>query len=286
MSTDATGTATAPAAVLDSGTAAPAQVPDKGDFEGRLRQGGDFAVEQVKNAQREATRLQAKYKDIDPVIDAVGGGDALMNHLRRLNTLVSNPAMRTVIEQFETTGTVPAKQNGATRPTPAGADDADDDSFEEPWTRDLAALRQENATLRADLNSVRGERGVEKVRDNLTKFVEEFPLGDDDRKALADALVDQARKWSTSAQGLEVLKNTSDYTTFRTLALGKLPTDAIERAVLARKQVAASRRTAAATDVPSGVRTQAREAPADMTGAQAFEEACREFGLDPRKPLV
>src|SRR3990172_3409635 len=163
---------TAPEAVPQPGTEPAKTVPEKGDFEGRLRQGGDFAVEQVKAAQREVTRLQAKYKEIDPVIDAVNGSENLLNHLRRLNTLVSNPAMRAVITEFEQTGTVP--QKGA---KPNGREAADDDdAFEEPWTRDLRALREENAALRADVNLVRGERGVEKVHVFFDKLFEEFPL--------------------------------------------------------------------------------------------------------------
>ena len=279
MSTD-TGT-TAPAAVPQPGTEVAQTVPEKGDFEGRLRQGGDFAVEQVKAAQREVTRLQAKYKEIDPVIDAVNGSENLLNHLRRLNTLVSNPAMRAVITEFEQTGTVPskaAKSNGRDA-------DADDDDFEEPWTRDLRALREENAALRADMNSVRGERGVEKVQGFFGKFFEEFPLQEDDRKTLAEALGDQAKKWSTDLQGLNVLRNL-DYTTFRSLALGKLSKEqiyAIADQERLRKQGA---RAAAATDVPSRMRTQAQEEPTALDPKDAFIQACREVGVDPYRPLV
>jgi hypothetical protein len=283
--TDASAT-TNPAAVPDPGTA-PAAVPasDRGDFDARIRSDPTFALEQVKNAQREVARLQGKFsKDIEQLIDAAGGPEALPGHLQRLNNLLSNPAMRAVVMGYESTGVVPSQPSKPNGKGTAPAPDDDDDSFEEPWTQELRTLREENASLRADVNVVRGERGVEKVRGFFTSFFEEFPLAEEDRKTLVTALEDQAKKWAGDPQGLNVLK-VMDMPTFRSFALGKLTKDQIQRAMLADQQAAASRRMAAATDVPSRVRTQAREEPAGLSPSDAFIQACREEGIDPRAPL-
>jgi len=275
---------TAPAATVPSDGTVDAGVvqPNPGDFDARVRQGGDFALEQVKNAQRELSRIKSKIGGVEPVVDAVGGSEALMAHLRRLNTLVSNPTMRSTIEEFERTGQLPVvKPNGR----PNGAAEQDDD-FEEPWTRDLSKSQQEIASLRAELTSLRGERGVEKVRENLTKFYEEFQLDDSDRSEHTEALIKQAQQWGQTAQGIEALKNTQDYTTFRTLALGKLNKEALWKARDREAQAVAGRRAAAATDVPSRIRTQANEQSGSLSPADAFIQACREVGHDPHRPLV
>ncbi len=277
---------TEPAASVPDGTQANGAVQDnKGDFEARLRQGGDFAIEEVKKAQRELSRLQQKVgKEVEQVVDAVGGKDALMAHLRRLNTLVSDPNMKMVIEQYERTGQLPKTLNGNGKPT---ASIPTEDDFEEPWTPALREAQQQVEALRAELSSLRGERGVETVRANLAKFREEFPLDDADWADLNQALIQQAQQWGTTAQGLQALKNTSDYTTFRALALGKLTKDQLWKARSREEQLRAGNRAAAATDSPSGVTTQARgDQSAPLSVKDAFIQACKDVGHDPWKPLL
>ena len=235
----------------------------------------------MQKAQRELSRLQTKVgKEVEQVVDAVGGKDALMAHLRRLNTLVSDPNMRSVIEQYERTGKLP---------TPQASNQRVDDSaeFEEPWTADVRSTQQELATLRSELSSLRGERGVEKVRENLTKFREEFPLDDNDWSELTTNLIETAQQWGTTAQGIKALKNTSDYATFRSLALGRLTKDQLRKAYAREDQIRAGQRAAAATDSPSGVTTQARGDKANpLSPKDAFIKACKESGVDPWKPLI
>lgn len=274
---------TTPAMDVPAGDAGAGAVQaDKGDFDARIRQGGDFALEQVKAAQRELSRVKSKVGSVEPIVDAVGGAEALKQHLVRLNTLVSNPHMRALVEEFERTGVAPtAKAIRAAQNAPA-----DDDEFEEPWTRDLNRSQSEVASLRAELNSLRGERGVEKVQGFFSKLDEEFPLDPADRAELADALASQAKSWAADPNGgLNVLKN-MDYTTFRALALGKLSKEQIGKAYAREQQAAAGRRAAAATDVPSRIKTQANEGPAGMSPAEAFIAACREVGHDPYRPLT
>ena len=275
------GSVTAPDAAVPEGTAAtePVQAPAApGDFDARLRQGGDFAVEQVKNAQRELSRMKTKFKELDQVVDALGGSEVLLGHLRRLNTLVSNPAMRHNIEEFERTGQVSSRSNSR-------ADTMPDDEIEEPWTSDLQRNQQEVASLRAELNSLRGERGVEKVQGFFKTFYDEFPLADDARQQLSEGLQEQAKKWAVDPNGLNVLKS-MDYQTFRALALGKLTKEQLWTARAREEEIRRGARSAAATDSPSGVRTQANEEPARLSPKDAFIQACREFGHNPYRPLI
>ena len=270
---------TDPATTVPEGTVEPAPVQaNPGDFDARVRQGGDFALDQVKNAQRELSRMKGKFKDLEQIVDAVGGSEQLLGHLRRLNTLVSNPDMRGAIERFEQTGQLSAKPS-------KDADDDDADEIEEPWTRDLSKSQQEVAALRAELNALRGERGVEKVQGFFKTFYDEFPLADDSRTKLAEQLEKQARQWAGDAQGLNVLKS-MDYQTFRALALGKLTKDEIWAARTREDELRRGAKASAATDVPSGVRTQAKEVPATLSPHDAFIQACREFGHDPYRPLL
>ena len=103
---------------------------------------------------------------------------------------------------------------------------------------------------------------------------------------LAESLATQAKQWAGDPNGgLNVLKN-MDYTTFRALALGKLPKEALWKARDRETQATSTRRAAAATDVPSRVRTQAANGAAEMSPAEAFIQACRETGHDPHRPLA
>lgn len=218
---------TEPATTVPSdGTVQPAAVqPNPGDFDARVRQGGDFALEQVKAAQRELSKMKTKLGGVEPIVDAVGGAEALTGHLRRLNAVVSNPAMRSLVEEFERTGVAP------TAKAVAKAQHADvDDSYEEPWDAALNVRTQEIASLRAELNSLRGERGVEKVQNFFKSFEANYPLDDEARQHLTETLAKQAQQWANDPQGLNVLKN-MNYETFESLALGKLGKDRVRQAV-------------------------------------------------------
>lgn len=284
MSSEAVVTSDA-ASVPSDGTPAAQPVQDtKGDFEQRVKTDPEFALAQVKEAQRRLTQYQTKFgKDVEQVVDAVGGKDALMGHLRRLNTIVSNPAMRQLVEEFERTGTLPTRAavNQANNTATADADD-----YEEPWTRDLRQSQQEVASLRAELNSLRGERGVEKVRGLLQEFETSMGLTPEESADLREKLIEHANHWGQNEQGLQVLKS-MDKPTFRSLALGKLSDETIEAAALRRAEARRNQRSAAATDSPSGVRTQARPEPATgLSPKDAFIKACQDIGQDPWKPLV
>jgi uncharacterized protein YjiS (DUF1127 family) len=245
------------------------------EFTSKLKAGGDFAVEQVKAAQRELSRMKAKLGSVESVVDAVGGSEALMGHLRRLNGLVSNPKMRDLVEQFERTGDVTVQANGAATPT---------EEFEEPWDPKIKPIVSEVSTLKAELGKLRGERGVEKVRGFFQGFFDEFPLPADDRKAMAAKLLEQTKQWATTEQGRQALEGMNDQT-FRSLALNSLTKEQIRSALRQEEQALQARKAAAATDSPArGTTGQAKAVPGSVL--DAFKQAARELGIDEHGTLL
>jgi hypothetical protein len=278
--------AEAAGAVADSAAAEPAADPQgvqpgpvsaKGpdEFTAKIRQGGDFAEKAVKDAQRELSRMKSKLGSVEQVVDAVGGSEPLLAHLRRLNTLVSNPKMREMVEHFEKTGEIAVPRNGAAEPT---------EEFEEPWDGKIKPIVNEVSTLKAELGKLRGERGVDKVRGFFQEFRNEFPLPDEDFKSLTAAMLEQSRQWSTTEQGRAALEG-MNAETFRSLALSKLTKDQIRSALHQEEQALQARKAAAATDSPARGST-GRQRPEAMSVKDAFEQAARELGIDPRAPLL
>lgn len=253
-----------------------AQVPEPDEFTAKVRAGGDFAEQQVKAAQRELSRMKGKLGAVEPLVDAVGGTEPLMGHLRRLNTLVSNPKMREAIEHFEKTGELPAglKTNGAETT----------EVFKEPWDDAVEPVKSELSTVKAELAQLRGERGVEKVRGYFQEFRNEFPLPDEDFKSLVTAMTEQSKQWATTEQGRAALAG-MNAETFRSLALSKLTKEQIRAAVLREDEAKRAQKAAAATESPSRGRT-GQERSAASSVLDAFNQAARELGIDPRAPLL
>lgn len=248
----------------------PAPVSDKGpdEFTAKVAAGGEFAVEQVKAAQRELSRMKGKLGPVEQVVDAVGGAEALMGHLRRLNTIVSNPKMRELVEKFEQTGEIAVTGSGAAQPT---------DALEEPWDPAIKPIASEVSTLKAELGKLRGERGVEKVRGFFQEFREEFPLPEDDFKSLAGSMLEQARQWSSTEQGRTALEG-MNAETFRSLALSKLTKDQIRSALRAEDDRRQAAKATAATDSPARG-TQGKQRPEPTSILSAFEQAYKELNL-------
>lgn len=247
------------------------------EFTAKVMQGGDFAVEQVKAAQRELSRMKSKLGQVEQVVDAIGGSDALISNLRRLNALVSNPKGRELIEHFEKTGEFPAslKTNGAAEPT---------DEFEEPWDKNIKPVETKVSALETELRQLRGERGVEKVQGFFKSFFEEYPLPDEDKQQLAVAMRNQAQQWAQTPQGINLL-NSMDAQTFNSLALSKLTKAQIRSALLREEESKRQQKAALATDVPSRG-TTGKERATTQSPVEAYNQACRELGVDPNRPLL
>jgi hypothetical protein len=247
------------------------------EFTARVKADPKFAVDQVKAAQRELSRMKTKLGQVEGVVDAIGGPQALMAHLQRLNALVSNPKGRDLVEHFEKTGEFPSalRTNGAAEPT---------DPIREPWDDSVDPIKQEVGTLKAELGKLRGERGVEKVRGFFQEFRAEFPLPDEDFKALASAMLDQSKQWSTTEQGRAALE-AMNAETFRSLALSKLTKSQLKAALAREDEALRERKAAAATEVPSRSTTGKRATEVSSV-LDAFKEAARELGIDPRAPLI
>lgn len=242
----------------------------------RLRTDPDFAVQEAKKAQAEVRRVKQKLGSVEQVVDAVGGADALLGHLRRLNTIVSNPAMRTLVEQFEQTGTLPA--------IPKNGEAKEAEEFEEPWDKSVRQkvdpVAQELQSLKAEVSRLRGDNGVKKVQEFFREFRKEFDLPDEEWADFTDKMGQQAKQWAGNPQGLTVLE-TLDYQNFRALGLGKLTKPQIKAALEREAQASRAEKAALATDSPSRVGTTGREKPVGMSPLEAFLEGCRREGVAP-----
>jgi hypothetical protein len=282
MSEAAVESVASPPAVEPQEDRAPeAQVPSESVSEGnpdvftaRVREDPDFAVEQVKNAQREVSRMKTKLGPVEQLVDAVGGPDVLEGALRRFNAILNNPAMARMIQEYEQTGNVPTAGRVA-----AEASDDDADDYEEPWDKSVRPVAQELQSLKGELSKLRGERGVEKVQGFFREFRDEFPLGGDEWQEFTTAMAKQARDWANSEQGLSVIDGMT-YQTFRSLGLAKLSKEQMKAAFDREAQQRSEAKAASATDGPSGIGTTGRESPAEFQSAHdAFLEACKREGI-------
>jgi hypothetical protein len=283
--TDDTGVVTNPSADAvvpsDDGKGGGAE-PSRGDYDARLRSDPDFALAEVKKAQRELHQYQSKFKELEPVVNALGGSEEVMGHLRRWNAALSNAEMQEIITKFEQTGSLPP----GLRKSIADSDGADDPDMDDPWTKELRERDNLLQALQSEVRSLRSERGVEKVRGFFDKFGDEYNLSDEMKQDLGDEMSKLADGWAKDPNGLNVLKS-MNYETFASLALGKLGKDRLREAMLRGGDSAADQRASAATDGPGGVRTSAKGGePAELSPVDAFKQACREFGWDPNKPLA
>lgn len=258
----------------------PEPVSDAGgedEFTAKVRAGGDFAVQQVKAAQRELSRKQARLGGFEEIAERVGNAEVVKGHLQRLARISTNPQLLALVEQYEQTGQLPNAllKNGAEeKPT----------EYEDPWDQSIKPVAGKVSALEAELTALRAERGVEKVRGYFKDFFDEFSLDPEDQKDLTAAMTQQVQEWTKTPDGRRAL-DVMNPRTFRSLALDKLTKEQLRSAVLREEEARRQQRSAAATDVPARGAT-GKDRPQAPNPAAAFEQICRELGVDPNKPLL
>jgi hypothetical protein len=237
----------------------PGGSPEPYDQDAVIREGGDPAVKQYKDAQRavsRATSQLAKYKALDPFIDQFGGGQGIVDELTRWYTLRANPRMAKLVDQFEQTG-VP--------PTDAG-------EYEEPTEEDPrdAKIRE----LESTVNRLEGRVGKQDMRQHFVRLQEEFAA---DWEELLPKLEEQLQQWERNPQQRSILNNLT-YDTLQMVALKTLYGDPEARAKRGQRdyQRLVDLKKARATEEPSRTATTGQEPRVRKQHPNALE-ALQEF---------
>jgi len=220
-----------------------------GDYLERIRGDSEFAVSEIRNKDRAVTnanqekkRLHDRFVELDPFMDQLGGGSGVLRHLNRLNLLVQNPAMKKMIERFESTGAIPTVDDYL----------ESTETTDQPDTKDLKIQELEQR-----LNATDARIGQQDLTSYFGRLKEEFA---DDWDELQPQLDEQFANWRNDPSAQKLLGSIS-YDALQMIAVKKLygtPEGRAKRAVRDARKLVEARR-AKATDVPSGVATTGTE---------------------------
>lgn len=168
-------------------TGATSAQPDPGDYEARLRAGGDFAVEENKKIASEKDRINGELsslrKELGGVMDLVkqGHGSEIAGLANAALRLAQHPEYAEVVQAATTpTGPIPAR-------TVAKAD-PDEDEYVDPLESKLEETRAEIARLEQLVSSKSHQataREAEKsIEANFTKAFDGYDLLPEQREAM------------------------------------------------------------------------------------------------------
>ena len=243
---------------------------ESGDYLARVRGDGEFAVDEIRNKDRAVTKanqdaqaLKERWESIDPFYDQLGGGQGVLNNLSRLNTLLTNPQMKKMVEQFEKSGTVPT-----------GDEDweYEDTETSKPWESDIHSMQEQLQSLTTRVTQ-------QDLDDHFTRIRREFS-GDWDE--LSPELEKQFQRWQHDPKAQNLLQNMT-YDSMKTVALNILYGDREKRIQRGKKEYEESlrQRQSRATDAPSGIAHPPQERPsnAPLDVVSAFKEFKEREGI-------
>ena len=263
MSSEAPEAAGTPESGEEPGTLPKAE---SGDYLERIRNEPEFAVDQIRTkdqvvtkANQELKRYKQSYQALDPVINNLGGGEAVLGMLTRLNNILVNPGMKRIVERFEQTGSLPTVGEGY-----GGYEEPEE---EDPRDIKLRELEQRQQELNRKL-------GRQEQMGNIERLKKEFP---EDWDELGPMMLEELDQWERDPSKRNLLAGLT-YDGLRTVALTKLYGDPEERdRRMARAyQRKLEGRKQKATDVPSGVATTGQETVVKK-GPVTANDALREF---------
>lgn len=190
----------------EDGTAEP--TPDGGDpgnqlseaeqYDKRVREDPDFALDQVSKFRSENSRLANvanSFKQLGPIIDQLGGESKVMQDLTELHTYRNNPSMARVMERFNTTGQIQ---------TESGYGDGIDYEEEDP---NVSALKGQLQKLEGKLDTMSGKVGKANVQNMMTQIQNNPIFADDFKEIVAPAIMDQVTEWEKNQSGRDLLGN-------------------------------------------------------------------------------
>lgn len=258
---------------------------DPGDFDARFRGDPEWGLGVYKKLQAEYTRNQQRIKSGDRALQlaqALGEGDisngssAMEQLLVQYNAVRSNPKMRTMVDQFLQTGTVP---EGGSPVTPD-----DPDPYEDPRDRELRELRAQQAEDRATLARLEGRTVEGDVEKHMDRFFQKWPLEKHEQAEVLDELQNTFRSYASTPEGRRTLKGLK-YQLVETIALQRL-SDRLPEIAQRMARTEAQRKSALATDAGVSVRTTGEEAIAGTDLKALMRRKAQELGFDLSKPLT
>jgi hypothetical protein len=280
------GEATATESGLDPQVASSSgENPDPGSYDDRLREGGDFAVEQAKNWQRkfntaktEREKMEGQLRNVEtllPIVDQLGGAQAVISNLERLGRLVGDPKFGPILQQYETQGVIASGAEGG-------------DEYVDPVE---AELRGEIQTLRNELHGLRGDSlrqsstlAQQRLQGHFQEALRGLPLDEDQLARVHTKVEDTLKQWSGTQEGVRALENL-DAQSVRTLIRGTFDDDdwiGIVRRMDASRH---EERRSHQTDAPATTAT-GKAASVAKTAIEAAREAFKAEGLDPNGRLI
>lgn len=256
-----------------------------GDYSARLREGGEFAENEVKNWERkfgkantERDQIKQQLRTVEsllPVVESLGGTDEVIKHLERLGRVVGDPKMGPLLQQFETTGDVRL-----------GSEESDEyiDPLEKEMRNEIAALKGELQNIRGSTLRQDGALAQQKLKGHFKSVLDAFPFNEEEVSKITEGVESHIEQWSKTEQGVRALESLNEKTV-RTLVIGMLDNDEWSNVIRRKDQNRHEEKKRMATDAPASTATNKAQTVV-KTAEDAFREACKELGMDAEKRLI
>lgn len=172
------------------------------------------AQDQTKNEDRSwqsrYDRLQQEIgRELLGYTKAFGGGNQIVGFLKQLETLVGNPTLGPIVQNFLKTGQVDL---------PKPKTNEWDEPVQEPdWRNPINSVLTEIQTLKQELNGFKQRQGMSAITEHTKKFLNDYPMSDEERAQFSEYMESQWGTLSANPNGASVLSN-MDYDTYETLA--------------------------------------------------------------------
>lgn len=249
-----------------------------GDYEAKIRAGGDEAVQEFKNLQGRTTRAEQEWAPVRGYLKEAGiddpSGTAAKGLLESLDSVLKHPELGKAVADFLRTGEFKAD---AARET---STQDDPDEWKDPETE---ALRERVMTLErgTTTSAVKGyiESFMTEEFDEGVTFGEILP--NDVKLRIVKGLNDNVKAWGQTEPGLAQLKNLQE-SNVHAMLMGQLKPKDLKLLTERVNAVLVERRKEAATGDFSSAATTGRDASTyEGTVGDAIAQFCRENGLDP-----
>jgi hypothetical protein len=242
------------------------------DYLGQIRVGGDFAVQEVRQHQSRADKMEAENRRL---VEFAGGANGPIGELvtqglepATIKTVVDNylrmrndPQSQDMILGFEQTGTMPNRSSAA-------PDDADEYLSDEQ--KEIRELRTTVQRLEHGQAGLTQSTGTAALQAHLERFASANFLNLEEMDVVKKGMDKQVRQWSSNEPGLKLLRDIQTpeaYDTVDAVAWKFVP-QAVRFELGDRKRLHDRRRVEGyRTDSPPDTTTTGTEPPATVTGA-------------------
>lgn len=284
-SAEAAEAAQAPVAGTNTQVANSLEEEIGGDYNERLRSGGEFAEQEVKSWERKFSKANSERDAIKqqldglgkllPIVEQLGGEQNVIQSLTRFGNLLSDTRLKQMIESYEATGTLSASQE-------------EGDEYVDPLE---AELRKENRDLamrisRLEGNTLRqdGTLVKQRITGYFQKSLGAHPFTEEQAQKIRDGIERHINEWSKNEQGIRALENL-DEANVESLVRTQLSHDDWRDVYRREDESRREEKRGLATDAPARTATHQAHSAA-KTVLDACKDAFKQEGLDPRERLI